>query len=154
MKRIKLLLIFLVIGYSSNAQDIQKNMYIRDNQNMVLILNDEIIGSLDLLESIPNNQIEVIKVQKDKRLSSENNLFFDNEKGGIMLAKTDFDLKTKAQEELNEFFGLNPDTEIFVNGFLLEDKNYRIATRSISKIEIMEPVSRPLNWKVIFITIE
>ena len=154
MKNVKLLLIFLIVGLSLNAQNIQKRVYVRDNQSMVLILNDEIIGSIDLLQSIPSNQIQDLNIDQEEKLSSKKNLFYNNDKGGIMLAKTDFDFETKTQAELNKFFGLNADTDLYVNGFLLENKNYQIASNSITKIEIIEPDNLFLEKRVLNISIK
>jgi len=154
MKNVKLLLIFLIVGLSLNAQGIQKRLYVNDNQNMVLVLNKEIIGSIDLLKSIPSNKIEIQTVHKEKKLSSKENLFFDNDKGGLIYAKTDFNIKTKNQEDLNDFFGLNTDTDLYVNGFLLENKNYRIALNSITKIEIIERDKQFLKKRVLNISVE
>lgn len=42
-----------------------------------------------------------------------------------MVAKTEFNSETRTQGELNEFFGLNADTSLYVNGFLLKNKNYK-----------------------------
>jgi len=154
MKNVKLLLIFLIVGLSSHAQSIQKTLYVTDYQNMVLILNNEIIGSLDLLKSIPSNQIQELTIYKEETLSSKENLFFNNDKGGIMVAKTEFDINTKNQEDLNEFFGLNANTDLYVNGFLLENKNYRIASNSITKIEIIDRGKLFLKRRVLNISIE
>jgi hypothetical protein len=154
MKNVKLLLIFLIVGLSSNAQDNQKRIYIKDNQSMVLILNNEIIGSIDLLKSIPSNQIQELNIYREEKLSSKENLFYNNDKGGIMVAKTKFDIETKVQKDLNEFFGLNADTDLYVNGFLLENKNYKIASNSIAKIEIIEPDNLFLDRRVLNISIK
>lgn len=154
MKKLSFLLIFLIAGISSSAQSIQKRMYVRDNQNMVLILNNEIIGGLELLKSIPSNHIQEVNVNKEKKLSSTKNLFFNNDKGGIMLAKTDYTIKTKSQEDLNSFFGLDPGTDVYVNGFLLENKKYRIASESIIKIEIIARDHQFIEKHVLNISIE
>ena len=154
MKNVKLLLIFLFVGLSSNAQIDQKRIYVRDDQNMLLILNDEIIGSTDLLKAIPSSQIREMTIHKERKLSSAENLFYNKDKGGIILARTEFDIETRNQEALNEFFGLAPDTDVYVNGFLLENKNYRIASNSIAKIEIIEPDNQFLDRRVLNISIE
>lgn len=121
---------------------------------MVLILNNEIIGSIDLLKSIPSNQIQELNIHREEKLSSKENLFYNNDKGGIMVAKTEFDIETKTQGDLNEFFGLNADTDLYVNGFLLENKNYKIALSSIAKIEIIEPDNLFLDKRVLNISIK
>lgn len=154
MKNIKLLLIFLFVGLSCNAQIDEKRIYVRDDQHMVLLLNDEIIGSSDLLRAIPAGQIRELSIHKERKLSSEENLFYNKDKGGIILASTAFEIETKDQEALNEFFGLAPDTEVYVNGFLLENKNYKIASNSITKIEIMEADDQLLDRRVLNISIE
>ena len=154
MKNVKILLIFLIVGLSLNAQDFQERVYVRDNQSMVLILNDEIIGSTDLLKSIPSNEIQELKIHQQEKLSSKRNLFYNNDKGGIMLAKTGFDFETKTQAELNKFFGLKADSDLYVNGFLLENKNYQIASNSISKIEIIEPDNLFIDKPVLNISIK
>jgi len=52
------------------------------------------------------------------------------------------------------FFGLNADTDLYVNGFLLENKNYKIASNSIAKIEIIEPDNLFLDRRVLNISIK
>jgi len=154
MKNVKLLLIFLIVGLSSNAQNNDQSIPIRDNQGMVLILNNEIIGSVDLLKSIPSSQIQELNIHKEEKLSTKENLFYKNDNKGIMVGKTEFDIETKLQGDLNEFFGLNADTDLYVNGFLLENKNYKIASNSITKIEIIEPTNLFLDKRVLNISIK
>ena len=47
----------------------------------------------------------------------------------------------KTQSELNEFFGIEKNNGIFVNGYLIEHSDYKIATESIIEIELVEPDS-------------
>ena len=155
MKNLKLLLIFIFAGLSANAQNNQQKFYINDNQSMVLILNKEIIGSINLLKSVPPEQIHILNIHPEEKLSSKENLFYNsNEKAGIMVAETDFDFETKTQEELNEFFGLNSNNDLYLNGFLLENKKYKISSNSIAKIEVIEPDNFFLNKPVLNITIK
>jgi len=138
MKNILVLVIFLCIGISSYAQNAQERIYITNNQNTILILNNEVVGNVDLLKIIPSEKIKELKIDKKRLLSNNRNLYFDGESSGMILAKTNYTVKTKKQEELNHFFGLASDTNLYVNGFLLEDKNLRIASKSILKIEIVD----------------
>jgi len=64
------------------------------------------------------------------------------------------DLESKTQEELNEFFGLNSDNDLYVNGFLLENKEYKISSNSIAKVEVLEADDVFLHNPVLNITIK
>ena len=48
------------------------------------------------------------------------------------------EFETKLQSEINKFFGLYNETDIYVNGYLVEDKKLRLYNSSIAKVEVLE----------------
>ena len=48
------------------------------------------------------------------------------------------EFETKLQSEINKFFGLDNETDIYVNGYLVEDKKLRLYNSSIAKVEVLE----------------
>lgn len=155
MKIIKPLLIFLFIGFSATAQNIPTRIFVSGNQGKILMVNNEIIGSMDLLRNIPKDQIGEMNMLQEKQLSTKENLFHNGRNTkGIMEIKTGFDFSTKTQEEINRFFGLDPSNDLYINGFLIENKKYKISSESIASIEIIEPNDVFLRKKVINITMK
>ena len=51
------------------------------------------------------------------------------------------EISSKTQIELNDFFELGEQSDIYVDGYLIEDKTYKICLIGINKIEIIEPNS-------------
>lgn len=108
-----------------------------NNNNLVVIINDSIISS----ESFINNHKEMIEkmyVMKEKPNRKEHK-FYNLSENGIVFVNMNKNVKTISQQELNNFFNINPMNEVYVNGYLIEHRDYKIATESIAKIEFIEP---------------
>ena len=94
----------------------------------ILIVNDTIIGSADLLNKISPEKVLELNIFKERKLSNTY-LFIENGKNvGIVKANINDEFKFKSQKELNIFFGLNEENDIYVNGYLIENKNQNIFT--------------------------
>ena len=78
----------------------------------------------------------------------------DKKTKGIIRGDINIDLDTKTQSELNSFFGLNPTNDIYVNGYLLEDKEQTISTLSIKTIDLRKADGLILKTPSLNITIE
>jgi hypothetical protein len=124
------------------------------SEKPILIINDSTIGSFDLLHKISSDNILELNVFKERKLSSTY-LFIENEKSaGIMIVKSKHEFKVKSQKELNNFFGLNEKNDIYINGYLIENKNQNISSESIVGIELIKADNFRLEKSVLNIKIE
>ena len=104
----------------------------------ILIINKTIIGSIDLLNKISSDKIQKLNIFRERKLS-DTFLFVENEQNtGIIIAKINHEIKFKTQKELNVFFGLNENNDVYVNGYLIENKNQNISSESIVGIELIK----------------
>ncbi|MCG1034857.1 hypothetical protein [Polaribacter sargassicola] len=137
-----ILILILAIGFTSYAQ------------KPILIINNSVIASIDLLNKTSSQNILELEVNKEKKLSSTY-LFVENEKsGGIIEVNIKEKFKVKSQKELNSFFGLNEKNDIYVNGYLIENKSFNILSESIVAIELVNANNFKLNKKFLNIKTE
>ena len=67
----------------------------------IAIINDTIIGSIDLLNKISSDKVLELNIFKEKKLSNTF-LFIENEKNaGIVIAKINHEFKFKVVNEFN-----------------------------------------------------
>jgi hypothetical protein len=147
-------LLTLTIGLSTYAQNQNRKVSIMKAENPILIINDTIIGSIDLLDKISSDKVSEMNIFKERKLSSTF-LFIENKKNaGIIIANINHEFKIKTQKELNVFFGLNEENDIYVNGYLIENKNQNISSESIVGIELIKADNFRLKKPVLNIEIE
>nr|WP_298996640.1 hypothetical protein [uncultured Allomuricauda sp.] len=108
------------------------------------ILNKNIIGNQYLVENLGDskeevldkvNEISVLKYKPDR----ENSDFYNLTSQGLILVELKKSVPSKTQSELNDFFGMDAQSDIYIDGYLLESKKYKIAIEGITEIEIVEP---------------
>ena len=154
MKSIVTLFLILSLGFSTYAQNQNSKASILKTENPILIINDTIIGSIDLLNKISSDKVLELNIFKEKKLGATY-LFIENEKStGIIIANINHEFKLKSQKELNVFFGLNEENDIYVNGYLIENKNQNISSESIVGIELIKADNFRLKKAVLNIEIE
>ena len=154
MKLIVTLFLILSMGFSTYAQNQNSKISIMKAENPILIINDTIIGSIDLLNKISSDKVLELNIFKERKLGSTH-LFIENEKSaGIITANINHEFKLKSQKELNVFFGLNEENDIYVNGYLLENKNQKISSESIVGIELIKADNFRLKKSVLNIELE
>jgi len=154
MKSTLTLFLILTIGLSTYGQNQNSKISIIKNEKPILIINDTIIGSIDLLNKISSDKVLELNVFKDRKLGTTN-LFIENEKNpGIIIANINHEFKLKSQKELNDFFGLNENNDVYVNGYLIENKNQNISAESIVGIELIKADNFRLKKSVLNIEIE
>ncbi|WP_405384994.1 hypothetical protein [Maribacter sp. LLG6340-A2] len=135
MKSTLTLFLIIIIGFSTYAQNQNSKMSIMKAEKPILIINDSIIGGIDLLNKISTDKVLELNIFKERKLSATY-LFIENEKNaGIVIANVTHEFKQKTQKELNIFFGLNEKNDVYVNGYLIENKNQNISSESIVGIE-------------------
>tara|TARA_B110001454_G_scaffold211530_1_gene227311 strand:- start:211 stop:675 length:465 start_codon:yes stop_codon:yes gene_type:complete len=154
MKSIVTLFLILFLGFSTYAQNQNSKASILKTENPILIINDTIIGSIDLLNKISSDKVLELNIFKERKLGATY-LFIENEKStGIIIANINHEFKLKSQKELNVFFGLNEENDIYVNGYLIENKNQNISSESIVGIELIKADNFRLKKAVLNIEIE
>ncbi len=154
MKHFLTLFVFVSLGFSTIAQNQKLENYIPKAPKPILIINNMLISNIDLLNRTSSEKILEVKIFKDKKLS-DTNLFIENKNyKGIVTAKIKHQFKYKTQKELNLFFGLDEKNDIYINGYLIEDKSQNIVTESISGISIIQPQNLRINKPVLNIDIE
>ena len=154
MKSILLSFIILTFGLSSDAQNQNDKLNIVGPEKPILVINDTILASIDILNKVPTESILTLNVLKESKLSSTNLFIEKKQNEGILKANIDHKFDCKSQQELNMFFGLNEVSDVYVNGYLIENKNQSILTESILKIEIFKADSIRLKKAVLNIELE
>jgi hypothetical protein len=105
-----------------------------------VIFNNNILGNLKIIDSIEQKYIKEIAVYKnvihtDGHLNHFNNL----SEYGIIYIQIDKEMKSKKQSEWNIFFGFKEDNPIYIDGYLIRNSEYEIATESICEIAKVLP---------------
>jgi len=154
MKSILTIFLILTIGISSYAQNQNSEIRIMKTEKPILIINETIIGSVDLLNKISSEKVLELNIFKERKLG-KTYLFIENEKNaGIIKANINHEFKIKSQKELNRFFGLNEENDIYVNGYLIENKNQNMSSESIVGIELIKADNFRVKKSVLNIEIE
>ena len=154
MKSILTFFLILTIGLSTYAQNQDSEISIMKTEKPILIINDTIIGSIDLLNKISSDKVLELNIFKERKLSTTY-LYIENKKNaGIIITKINHEFKLKTQKELNVFFGLNEKNDIYVNGYLIENKNQNISSESIVGIELIKADNFRTQKSVLNIEIE
>ena len=154
MKSILTFFLILTIGLSTYAQNQDLEISIMKTEKPILIINDTIIGSIDLLNKISSDKVLELNIFKERKLSTTY-LYIENKKNaGIIITKINHEFKLKTQKELNVFFGLNEKNDIYVNGYLIENKNQNISSESIVGIELIKADNFRTTIPVLNIEIE
>ena len=137
------LLSFLLTSGMFAQDDFNKLPQAKTTNNTYLIV-PNIIGNENLLNSLGatkediKSKIKEVSVIKDKptRAGTE---FYNLTEFGIVSFELFNSPAVKTQQELNDFFGLDEQADVYVDGYLLVSKNYNIATTSIEEIELVKP---------------
>ena len=140
-------LIVLISSISVFGQNFEKLLYSKKDKSTVLI-NENIIANWDMLQNPTDLTIKEMMVLKpkqkevDEHTKNHRNL----SQYGLILCKAEVgNMETKTQNDLRTFFGADSKTKIYVDGFLLMNDNYVIATKSIKEIEFISPNEQDLN---------
>jgi len=124
-------------------------------KNSSFIFNKNVIGNESVLKGLGSTEQEVkdkvegisVIIDKPSRESAD---YYNLTELGILFVDLKEKLISKTQSELNDFFGLDKQTEIYVDGYLIESKKYKIAQKGIVEIEVVEPdTTNTLTTKVL-----
>jgi hypothetical protein len=130
------------------SQDTYVKLPTVKNNCPTIIIEKDIIGN-DSAIGTTKELIDKISVIKGKANRKEHK-FFNLTENGIVFVSLKKETAFRTQSELNDFFGIEKNNEIYVNGYLIENSDYKIATECILEIELVEPDSEnKLKSKVI-----
>ena len=140
MRKILLLLLLLFNVYSINSQEKYKKLPIAKRENPTYIYNKYIIGNDEALSNIENskeliNEVSVLKAKPDKKRDE----FYNLTEYGIIFIDFKNNIDFKTQPELNEFFNLKTENDVYIDGYLINNKKFKIATKSIIELELIYP---------------
>ncbi|MEJ1224131.1 hypothetical protein [Sediminicola sp. 1XM1-17] len=153
MKSLSIFFLLITIGINVSAQNLDAKIYKANSDNPIVIINGEIMASFDMLKKLPTDHISEMNILKNQEISATNLFPIDKQANGIIEVKIDSQFDIKTQNELNIFFGLNPSNNIYLNGYLIEDKDRSISRESIKKIELMQADHISLKAPALNITI-
>lgn len=136
----------LILFMSSNlfSQENYTKLPLAKTQNPSYVFNKNIIGSEILLNSLVLSEkglkklVKEISILKDKPEKGRDD-YYNLSQHGLIFVELNKKLICKTQSELNNFFGITRQNEIYVDGYLVESKKYEIALMSIIEIELIEP---------------
>jgi len=148
MNRILITLIFTFVLSNIYSQDSYSKLPGTKSNCPTIIIGKDIIANGNTI-GIKKELITELNVLKDKPNRKEHK-FFNLTENGIIFVTLNKKIAFKTQSELNDFFGIDKNNRVYVNGYLIENSDYKIATESIIEIELIEPNSEnKLENKVI-----
>ncbi len=139
MKRVIFTLIFTFCLTNIYSQDTYVKLPTVKNNCPTIIIEKDIIGNESAIGT-KKELIAEINVLKDKPNRKEHK-FFNLTENGIIFVSLKKETAFRTQSELNEFFGIEKNNGVYVNGYLIENSDYNIATECIMEIELVEPDS-------------
>ncbi|WP_299315926.1 hypothetical protein [uncultured Aquimarina sp.] len=137
MNRIILIIIFTLFFTNIYSQDTYVKLPFTKSNCPTFIIDKDIIANESAIGTT-KELITEISVLKDKPNRKEHK-FFNLTENGIIFVSLKKETAFKTQSELNEFFGIEKNNGIYVNGYLIENSDYKIATECIMEIELVEP---------------
>ncbi len=148
MNRIITTIIFAFIFSNIYSQDRYVKLPKTKSNCPTFIIEKDIIANKNIIGTT-KEFIAQVSVLKDKPNRKEHK-FFNLTENGIIFVSLKKETAFKTQSELNEFFGIEKNNGVYVNGYLIENSDYKIATECILEIELVEPDSEnKLERKVI-----
>lgn len=139
MKRILITIIFTFFLSNSYSQDSYSKLPGTKSNCPTIIIEKDIIANGNIIET-KKELITELNVLKDKP-NRKKHKFFNLTENGIVFVTLNKKTAFKTQSELNDFFGIDKNNGVYVNGYLIEHFDYKIATESIIEIELIEPDS-------------
>ena len=148
-----LLAAFTCILFTSKSLAQTKVDYIVEPEKPIVLINDLVISDYASFLKIPKDSILEMNIIKGKKLNSKNIFFDKNTNESILVLKANGTFKIRTQKELNNFFGLPENRNIYVNGYLINNKNYSFLISSIKSIDLLKPNSITLKETSLNVTI-
>ncbi|AXT54661.1 hypothetical protein D1815_02420 [Aquimarina sp. AD1] len=139
MNKILISLVFILFLSNIYSQDDYLKLPRTKTNCPTIIIEKDIIANESAIGTT-KELITEISVLKDKPNRKEHK-FFNLTENGIIFFSLKKKIPFKKQSELNDFFGIEKNSGVYVNGYLLESSDYKIATESILEVELVEPNS-------------
>jgi len=139
MNRILITLFFTFFFSNIYSQEHYVKLPYTKSNSPTIIINKDIIGNKSVIETTKES-ISEISFLKDKPNRNEHK-FFNLTENGIIFVSLKKKTAFKTQSELNDFFRIEKNNGVYVNGYLIENPDYKIATESIMEIELVAPDS-------------
>ncbi|WP_298320403.1 hypothetical protein [uncultured Aquimarina sp.] len=139
MNRILFTLIFTFLFSNIYSQDSYEKLPFTKTNCPTIIIEKDIIANESAIGTKKELIVEM-SILKDKPNRKEHK-FFNLTENGIIFVTLKKKTAFRTQTELNEFFGIEENNRVYVNGYLIEKSNYKIATESIMEVELIEPNS-------------
>lgn len=136
MNRILITLIFTFFLSNIYSQDSYSKLPGTKSNCPTIIIGKDIIANGNTIET-KKELITELNVLKDKPNRKEHK-FFNLTESGIIFVTLNKKTPFKTQSELNDFFGIDKNNGVYVNGYLIENSDYKIATESIIEIELID----------------
>ncbi len=133
-KKILILLVSLLLS-TSYAQKTYISLGNKNTKNHcpIFLINDTILSNGKGIEKESIIDASVLKVKSSEQA------YYNLTENGMVFLRLHAKITSKTQAELNTFMGLKEDNALYVNGYLVENKAYSIATDSIFSIELIVP---------------
>ena len=148
MIRIFITLVFTFFLSNSYSQEKYSKLPFSKSNCPTIIIGKEIIANETTIGA-QNEFIVEMNVMIDKPNRKEHK-FYNLTENGIVFVSMNEKIEFKTQSELNEFFGIDKNNQVYADGYLIENSDYKIATESILEIELVEPNSEnKLKSKII-----
>ena len=139
MNRILITLIFTFFFSNIFSQETYVKLPFTKSNCPTVIIEKDIVANESAIGTT-KELIAEISVLKNKPNRREHK-FFNLTENGIIFVSLKKKTAFKTQSELNNFFGIDKNKGVYVNGYLLESSDYKIATESIVEIELVKPDS-------------
>lgn len=137
MYRIIFIIIFTFFFTNVYSQDTYVKLPFTKSNCPTIIIQKDIIANESAIRTT-KELIAEISILKDKPNRKEHK-FFNLTENGIIFVNLKRKIAFKTQSELNNFFGIKKNNGIYINGYLIENSDYKIATECIMEIELVEP---------------
>lgn len=137
--KIKFTLLLLIITTTSVLGQNFEKLLDAKREKPTILINENIIASSEVMRAIPEGKIKNMVVMKSSLNIDQYSTAYPNlSQYGLISCTADFDkIETKTQTEIKSFLATDPQTKIYVDGFLLMSPKYVIATKSIKEIELI-----------------
>ena len=144
MNKTIILALLLLVTIKLFSQEEYVKLPQAKTQNPTYLYNSNIIGSENAITEFGKsnkelkeqfNELSILKNKQNRKL----NAYYNLTEYGMLFVDLKKEISSKTQTELNEFFGLKKKSDIYVDGYLVENKLYKICLTGTTEIEIVEP---------------
>ncbi|WP_108805590.1 hypothetical protein [Aquimarina sp. Aq107] len=139
MHRILITFIFTFFFANIYSQESYEKLPFTKTNCPTIIIEKDIIANESAIETKKELILEM-SILKDKP-NRKKHKFYNLTENGIVFVSLKTKIAFKTQAELNNFFEIEENNRIYINGYLIENSDYKIATESIIEIELVIPNS-------------